>query len=156
MPNKQHLLQPNLQSNHIEVRLIIVRLCTELQDPENNFPKESKPKKLLTNNYLPFLFVQGWMFHYYKGCLQVFVLLLSIGGNIKTFHWKTWSGCWKRCSAGFEPLFGFSCSFRRVITFRLVSPRNFPCKSRLPHRLYMKGMDFSPRALTIIISKTFC
>ena len=57
MPNKQHLLQPNLQSNHIEVRLIIVRLCTELQDPENNFPKESKPKKLLTNNYLvtPFL-----------------------------------------------------------------------------------------------------
>ena len=29
-PNKEHLLQSNLLINHIEVRLIIVRLSTEL------------------------------------------------------------------------------------------------------------------------------
>ena len=42
-PNKEHLLQSNLLSNHIEVRLIIVCLSTELQDPKNNFPKENNP-----------------------------------------------------------------------------------------------------------------
>ena len=33
--NKEHLLHSNLLSNHTEVRFIIVRLCTELQDPKN-------------------------------------------------------------------------------------------------------------------------
>ena len=31
-PNKKHLVQSNLLSNHIEVRLIIVRSPTELKD----------------------------------------------------------------------------------------------------------------------------
>ena len=41
-PNKKHLLQFNLLSNHIEVRLIAVRFSTELQDTKNNFAKEVK------------------------------------------------------------------------------------------------------------------
>ena len=49
-PNKQHLLQSNLLSNHIEVRLI-VRLSTEFQDPKNNFPKKTSPENLLTNYF---------------------------------------------------------------------------------------------------------
>ena len=43
MPNKEHLLQSNLLSNHIEVMLIIVRLSTEFHDLKDNFPKENKP-----------------------------------------------------------------------------------------------------------------
>ena len=41
-PNKKHLLQSNLLSNHTEVRLIIVRSSTELKDTRNNFPRKNK------------------------------------------------------------------------------------------------------------------
>ena len=42
-PNKKRLLQSNLLCNHIQVRLIFVRLSTEFHDPKNNFTKENKP-----------------------------------------------------------------------------------------------------------------
>lgn len=51
--NKEHLLHSNLLSNHIEVRFIIVRLSTELEDPKIfTFPKKTNPEKLLTNDYI--------------------------------------------------------------------------------------------------------
>ena len=40
------------QSNHIEVRFIIVCLSTELQDLKTIFPKKTNPEKLLTNEYI--------------------------------------------------------------------------------------------------------
>ena len=39
----KYLLQSNLLRNHIEASLIIVASSTDVQDPENNFPRESKP-----------------------------------------------------------------------------------------------------------------
>ena len=90
-PNKQHLLQPNLLSNHIEVRNIIVRLSTELQDPKNNFLKEKSPDKLLKNDYISshtiskrqllqiFLLIQGWMFDCYDEYLEVFSFAIVHG-----------------------------------------------------------------------------
>ena len=38
---------------------------------------------------------------------RFFLLRLFIVADIRTFHWKTRSGCWKRCLAGSESLFGF-------------------------------------------------
>ena len=46
-PNNEHLLQSNLPSRHIEVRLIIVRSLTKLHNTKNNFPKENKPWELV-------------------------------------------------------------------------------------------------------------
>ena len=51
-PNKQHFLQSNFLSNHVKVRLIIVHLSTEMQDPKTTFPKKTNPEKLLTNDYI--------------------------------------------------------------------------------------------------------
>ena len=70
-----------------------------------------------------------------------FFLLRFIGVDIRTFRWKTWSGCWNRCLAGSESLFGFSCPFQHFVCFHLC---NFPNKNRLPHIFYMNDMDFSP------------
>lgn len=78
-----------------------------------------------------------------KNASRFFHLQIFIGAEIRTFHSKTWSGCWKRCLAGSESLFGFSCKFQPVITFRLASPTQFFYK-RLPHISYMKDMGLSP------------
>ena len=41
-PNKEHLFQSDLLSNHIEVRPLSACLSTEFQDAKSNFRKESK------------------------------------------------------------------------------------------------------------------
>ena len=63
---------------------------------------------------------------------RFFLSRLFIGADIRIFHWKTWSVCWKRCFAGSESLFGFSYSLQRVITFRLVSPMSFSLQEQNP------------------------
>ena len=77
-----------------------------------------------------------------KNASRFFLLRLFIGADIRTFHWKTWSRCWKRCLARSESLFGFSCWFQRVITFRLVSPMQFSLQEQTPSYILHEGYGF--------------
>ena len=100
-PNKEHLLQSNLQGNHTEVRLIIVLLSTELQDPENNFPKENKPWEAVNKRFyikshhfltmlvsLKSFCSKVGCFFAIKNASRSFLLQLIIGADIRTFQWK--------------------------------------------------------------------
>ena len=139
-----HLLQSNLLSNHIEVRLVVWS-PTELQDAKNNFLKDNKlwdagHKRLLYHIpqflknicfFESFCSSKAGCFTAIKNASRFFLLQIFIGADIRTFHWKTWSGCWTRCLAGSESLFGFSCYA-------------FFLKNRLPHISYMKDVGLSP------------
>ena len=144
-------------NNYTQVRLIIVYSTTELEDTKNTFVKENKPwvavnKRFYIKShhfYITLIYLNHFClfkvgcFTAIKNASKFFLLQLFIGADIRSFHWKTWSGCWKRLTAS-ELLFGSSCLFQRVITFRLVSPIWFPYKIRFTERLYMKDINFSP------------
>ena len=125
----------------------------ELQDHKTTFLKKTNPEKMLTNDYISCHTISKQrylllIFSFNLGCFTAVknacrgFLQLFIGADIKNSRWKTWARCWKRCLAISEPFPGFSCSFQRVITFRLVSPCHFHYKNRFPHMYYTKRMDF--------------
>ena len=74
--------------------------------------------------------------------LQVFSFVIIHRSWHQNFPLKNMIRVWKRCLVGSESLFGFSCSFQRVITFRFVLPMEFSLQEHTPSQILHEGYGF--------------